>query len=143
LYPPLPPCPCGCCCCACGAGAPGRWLINIRVWCRFCTTANVILGLFGLNTLWAAFRRASTSSLSTCLNWFSPTPSRKNMRFYQPKEATTHGWEYGSYRMLLMEESKKLWKRRRGKMITYIWSCEVISFTPFPHQLLSQALKVL
>jgi hypothetical protein len=29
----------------------GLWFRNIRVWCRFCTTANVILGLFGLNTL--------------------------------------------------------------------------------------------
>jgi hypothetical protein len=115
LYPPLPPC--GCCCCACGAGAPGRWFINIRVWCRFCTTANVILGLFGLNILWAAFRRASTSSLSTCLNWFSPTPSRKNMIFYQPKEGN-NTWmrEYGSYQSYwLWKEFKNLWKRRREK----------------------------
>ncbi len=52
LYP-LPPCPCCFCCCACGGGGGGvgLWFRNIRVWCRFCTTANVILGLFGLNTL--------------------------------------------------------------------------------------------
>ncbi len=41
------------------------------------------------------------------------------MIFYQPKEATTHGCEYGSYEKLrvvqLMEESKKIVEKEEGK----------------------------